>query len=142
MAVRGVGSDAERELWRQTRKYINDYEDKAAELQLDLRRERNTLDSAVKRQKETKNEIQQQRQRAEQSQRHCNEQRIALLALQKQSQTLTCEAARLSQQLQMLQKDVQDKQQLHKHTRDLYSAHLQEQQATVEEYTSHCNYNP
>lgn len=72
--------DAERELWRQTRKYINgmitapksqqlpnsysadtrcwftglpDYEDKAAERQLDLRRERNALESAVKRQKDT-----------------------------------------------------------------------------------------
>lgn len=54
MSVRGVGSDTERELWRQTRKYITDYEDKAAELELDLRREHNTLDSAVKRQKDTK----------------------------------------------------------------------------------------
>ena len=84
-------------------------------------------------------EILQQRQHAEQSQRKCNEQRIVLLvwdlrnvllvsysmllrqsclqALQKQSQTLTAEAARLSQQLQMVQKDMQDKQQLHKHTR-------------------------
>lgn len=40
-----------------------------------------------------------------------------LQALQKQSQTLTAETTRLSQQLQMLQKDVQDKKQLHKHTR-------------------------
>lgn len=63
------------------------------------------------------------------------------MGLQKQSQTLTCEATRLSQQLQMLQKDVQDKQQLHKHTREMYAAHLQEQQATVEVYTSHCNFN-
>ena len=37
-----------------------------------------------------------------------------LQALQKQSQTLTAEAQHLGQQLQMLQKDVQDKQQLHK----------------------------
>ena len=86
-----------------------------------------------------------------------------LQALQKQSQTLTAEAKHLSQQLQMLQKDVQDKQQLHKHTkyieewsavfmlmlfkmltllhscRDLYAAHLQEQRALMDEYTDHCN---
>lgn len=127
MALRG---DVERELWRQTRKYISgmpqrrncnscqtvavlttlrllpsEYEDKAAERQLDLRRERNTLESAVKSQKDTKHgefaqfappgcsleqlavthlchattEIQHQRQHAEQSQKKCNEQRVALL---------------------------------------------------------------
>lgn len=40
-----------------------------------------------------------------------------LQALQTQSRTLTAEANRLSQQLQMLQKDMQGKQQLLKHTR-------------------------
>lgn len=40
-----------------------------------------------------------------------------LQALQQQSQSLTAEAQHLSQQLQMLQRDVHDKQQLHKHTR-------------------------
>ena len=40
-----------------------------------------------------------------------------LQALQQQSQTLTAEAQHLSQQLQMQQRDVQDKQQLHKHKR-------------------------
>ena len=83
----------------------SEYEDKAAERQLDLRRERNTLESAVKSQKDTKHgefaqfappgcsleqlavthlchattEIQHQRQHAEQSQKKCNEQRVALL---------------------------------------------------------------
>ncbi|DBA80474.1 hypothetical protein WJX79_007113 [Trebouxia sp. C0005] len=131
--------EAERELWRQTRKYINEYEDRAAELQLDFRRERSALESAANRQKQTQQEASKQKQHTETVGQKCNEQHIQLLDLRKQSQIASLEAARLNQQLQLLQKDVQGKVQIQKQSRDTYAAHLKEQKSVLEEYTAYCN---
>lgn len=132
-------SDAERELWRQTRKYINDYDDRAAELQLDLRRERSALESAAHRRDSTKQEAEQRKQHTSILTQKCNEQRIDLLALQKESITMSSETERLSHQLQLLQNDVKAKQLLQQQKRDRYANHLKEQQAVVEEYTTYGN---
>ncbi|KAL0045671.1 hypothetical protein WJX82_001249 [Trebouxia sp. C0006] len=129
-------SQAERELWRQTRKYISEYEDKAAELQLDLKRERSALESTTNRQKQTQQEASRQKQHTGTVHQRCNEQRIQLLDLQKQSHIASLEAARLSQQLQLLQKDVEGKVQVQKQSRDMYAAHLKEQKSVLEEYTA------
>ncbi|DBB18755.1 TPA: hypothetical protein ACH3X3_000360 [Trebouxia sp. C0006] len=56
--------------------------------------------------------------------------------LQKQSHIASLEAARLSQQLQLLQKDVEGKVQVQKQSRDMYAAHLKEQKSVLEEYTA------
>ncbi|DBA73401.1 hypothetical protein WJX77_003457 [Trebouxia sp. C0004] len=131
--------ESERELWRQTRKYINEYEDKAAELSLDLRRERSALDSAANRQQQIQQEESKQKQHTGTLHQKCNEQRIQLLDLQKQSHIASLEAARLNQQLQLIQKDVQGKVQIQKKSRDMYAAHLKEQKGVLEEYTAYCN---
>ncbi|KAA6424717.1 MAG: hypothetical protein FRX49_05384 [Trebouxia sp. A1-2] len=112
-----------------------EYEDRAAELQLDFRRERSALESAANRQKQTQQGV-----AAACDHRHfsCLMKFELARDLRKQSQIASLEAARLNQQLQLLQKDVQGKVQIQKQSRDTYAAHLKEQKSVLEEYTAYC----